>query len=360
MSDLKTISAAIVKSVAEVLTELNLPAQKFCQELGINMATLESPHGRVPENAFGGLMHKARLHSSRQNLGLLIGERLLPSSLGRYGFSLMTAENIDKLANRSKKHQSHLTHSLNIETKQVAANYIVSLDIKVPHSETNDFIMDFSMANVCHNIRWILGNNRFQPVACYFTRSVPDNVEDYKQFFNCPVYFNQDSNTIAVSIQDFHRKSPSRNKQLDEANEHELQRIVSYSNDQKLVQKIVEEQIIKLLPTGDISMETVARNFSISDRTLLRRLKAEGCTYLELLDQTRKSIAKHYVEKTESSFQEITFMLGFKDSSTFYRAFKRWYDQTPSQFKQQKATTAPVLPSALEPAILAQMHATIV
>jgi len=333
MTDQKTVSALIVKAVIEVLIELNLPANEFCQKLNLNMDTLTSPHDRVPEAAFGGLMHMARLHSNIPSLGLLIGERLLPSALGQFGFNLMTADNVQEVISRAMKYQQHLGNSMSLDIEHDTDYYTVSINIDMPHSETSDLIMDLAMANVFHSTCWIFGNNELHPKSCHFTRTMPDNINDYKKYFKCPVYFGQESNTFVAPIQLLERKSPSRNKQLDEVNEYELQRIVACSGEQSLTQ-LVEKQILELLPSGDISMATIASNFNISERTLLRRLKEEDCTFLELVDQTRKILSKHYIEKTESSFQEITFALGFKDSSTFYRAFKRWYGQTPSQFKR--------------------------
>jgi len=349
MTDQKTISAPIVKAVVEILIELNLPANKFCKKLNINLDALTSAHDRISETAFGGLMHMVRMHSNIPNLGLLIGKRLLPSALGQFWFNLMTTDNEQEIINCSKKYQHQLSNSLSFDIKQDADNYTISIGTNMPHSLTNDFIMDIVMANAHHNTRRILGNNELRAEACHFSRAVPDNIDKYKETFDCPVSFGQGANTIVVPIKYLDRKSLSRNKQIDEITQYEHQHIAASSEEQNLT-RLVKEQILNLLPTGDISMTAIAHSFNTSERTLLRRLKAEGYTFLALVDQIRKRLAKHYIEKTEFSFQEITLALGFKDSSTYYRAFKRWYGQTPRHFKKllaaEQVTASTLSPTA--------------
>jgi len=53
------------------------------------------------------------------------------------------------------------------------------------------------------------------------------------------------------------------------------------------------------------------------------------------LDETRRELAKEYVNDTSLSFSEITYLLGFSEQSNFTRAFKRWQGQSPSAFREQ-------------------------
>jgi AraC-like DNA-binding protein len=41
-----------------------------------------------------------------------------------------------------------------------------------------------------------------------------------------------------------------------------------------------------------------------------------------------------YVRNPQHSLHEVAFLLGFAEPSNFSRAFKRWYGQSPSQFRQ--------------------------
>ena len=68
----------------------------------------------------------------------------------------------------------------------------------------------------------------------------------------------------------------------------------------------------------------------MSTRTLQRRLKGERATFqATILDSTHESLARHYLSRSELSAGEISFLLGYDDPRSFYRAFRTWTGQTP-------------------------------
>ena len=76
-------------------------------------------------------------------------------------------------------------------------------------------------------------------------------------------------------------------------------------------------------------MGAVARDLAMSTRTLQRRLRAEGTTFQRTLNATRQSLALHYLAESDLSAGEISFLLGYEDTRSFYRAFHAWSGQTP-------------------------------
>ena len=71
----------------------------------------------------------------------------------------------------------------------------------------------------------------------------------------------------------------------------------------------------------------------MSERTLMRRLQDEGSSYNQLLDATRRELAQRYLRQKNLSLGQITYLLGFADQSNFFRACKRWFDASPSQYR---------------------------
>ena len=76
-------------------------------------------------------------------------------------------------------------------------------------------------------------------------------------------------------------------------------------------------------------MAAIASQLGVSTRTLQRRLQDEGQSFQGLLNQTREKLASHYLTHSSLSGAEISFLLGFEDPNSFFRAFHQWTGATP-------------------------------
>lgn len=88
-------------------------------------------------------------------------------------------------------------------------------------------------------------------------------------------------------------------------------------------------QKIKRSLTGEVpTVEAIAHSLATSVRHLQRSLRAEGTSYQQLLEDTRKELALCYLKQPKHSIHDVAFLLGFSEPSAFHRAFKRWTGQT--------------------------------
>ncbi len=83
------------------------------------------------------------------------------------------------------------------------------------------------------------------------------------------------------------------------------------------------------------SADEVARQLSMSERTLNRRLARLGLHFGELLDQVRRQRATYMLDRSALSIDAIGEMLGFAETSSFSRAFKKWTGSSPMQYRQR-------------------------
>ena len=104
------------------------------------------------------------------------------------------------------------------------------------------------------------------------------------------------------------------------------------SEAQERFRREVHDWLVANLPAGVYSKEDAAGELHMSARTLQKKLQEAGTTWRELLESTRKELAISYLRSGLYSLGEITFMLGFNDTSSFSRAFKRWTGKAPGSF----------------------------
>jgi AraC-like DNA-binding protein len=87
--------------------------------------------------------------------------------------------------------------------------------------------------------------------------------------------------------------------------------------------------------------ETPRQRLPLSGRTLRRRLKEDGTTYEDIVDDLRGALTEHYLDRGDMSLEQIGLMLGYSDASAFRRAFRRWHGMSPAKYRQERRLAAP-------------------
>jgi AraC-like DNA-binding protein len=93
----------------------------------------------------------------------------------------------------------------------------------------------------------------------------------------------------------------------------------------------VENEIVPLLPHGQVNMREIAGRLGVSGRTLARLLAPEGCTFSGILDALRSDLARTYLREDKLPISQIAWLLGFREASAFTHACKRWTGKTPRE-----------------------------
>ena len=125
-----------------------------------------------------------------------------------------------------------------------------------------------------------------------------------------------------------HGANPELALQNDEVVIQYLQEI-----DKTDIVNVVRGLVIKNLSSGTLSKTSIASQLHMSPRNLQFKLAAQGTSYQEILDITRKELALAYIEQRRLAITEIAYLLGFTDSANFTRAFRRWTGKSPSEFR---------------------------
>ena len=90
-----------------------------------------------------------------------------------------------------------------------------------------------------------------------------------------------------------------------------------------------------MLPGGYPAIDDIAQLLGVSARTLQRALGEAGVSYSDLVERCRCTAARDSLEKTRKSIKDIAASLGYRDASSFSRAFRRWTGRTPRAYRNQ-------------------------
>lgn len=82
-------------------------------------------------------------------------------------------------------------------------------------------------------------------------------------------------------------------------------------------------------------IDETARTLAMSERTLRRRLTAEGTGYQDVVDHFRETRARELLVSSREAVERIADRLGYSEASAFIHAFKRWTGLTPGAFRER-------------------------
>ncbi len=142
-------------------------------------------------------------------------------------------------------------------------------------------------------------------------------------------------NALTVSREDARRPFVSENAAMWTALEPRLDVRLDQLDHGSSTEARVRSVLLQTLPAGESSMDCVAGRLGTSKRTLQRRLRSEQTTFQTVLGNTRAALARHYLLETRLSGAEISYLLGFEDPNSFFRAFHGWTGQTAEQFRNR-------------------------
>lgn len=171
-----------------------------------------------------------------------------------------------------------------------------------------------------------------QPLEVELTE-LPKNISEYEFYFGCKLKLGEHT-AMRFRAEDAAKPFMTQNATMWEFFEVKLnQKLADMSSNATTVER-VRAVLVEALPSGQSNIEYVAEKLAMSKRTLQRKLTAEKVTYQSVLQSVRTDLADHYLEKSDISLGEISFLLGFNESNSFIRAFSSWKGMSPGSYRE--------------------------
>lgn len=166
-----------------------------------------------------------------------------------------------------------------------------------------------------------------------FSHAMGD-IKTLEAYFGCPVQTGAAANRLILHRNDLDRPFGSFNQELLDL----LTPVLDRTLDEQLSRSVPEivKWILKRSLTGSrMDIHAVASELNMSGRTLQRRLSDEGTTFKQLLTQARHELAREFLADPKLDIKEVAFMIGYEDQNSFYRSFRLWEGETPSNWRSR-------------------------
>lgn len=178
------------------------------------------------------------------------------------------------------------------------------------------------------------------PLKVELRRSVVCRPE-LERYFGCQVIFSAKVNRITFLQEDLDKRFATYNKDLLEVLAPELDRRLESQEASESVAEQTRWVLRRRLTAGRPDIRSVATELAMSERSLQRRLTDEGFNFQTLVSETRHQMALEYLADASLSLIEVAYLLGYEDQNSFFRAFRQWEAQTPSEWRTANAVGTP-------------------
>ncbi|AOS96000.1 HTH-type transcriptional regulator VirS [Microbulbifer aggregans] len=331
------ISSNYALALLDYMRERAVDTDAFLRELKLSEADLGGEHGQMPMATFLMLMEEAAKYLGDPNLGLHYYEGMDFRRHGVFGYALLNSKNLgDALALGNRYYclfQQDTEMRLERYGDRVSLTYIITAK-NLPHSRQDAEMTTMSLMSL---VRQMVDPN-WRPDEVHFKHDAPADLSEHKRLLCDKLEFNAPYNRLyfAADILDvpFQNADPQLNLSLTSTLNQLLElRQLPSENDWL---KSIQDHIIDALSEGVPPIEEIAERLHMSQRTLQRKLSQQDLTYKELVEYVRRELAINHLKASDIAVQDIAFLLGYSDLSTFNRAFKRWTGETPLEFRSNR------------------------
>ncbi|MFT5593780.1 MAG: AraC-like DNA-binding protein [Oceanicoccus sp.] len=264
------------------------------------------------------------------HLGLSIGKLMTLSHHGQAGIAVATQDTIKESIIAACRLGGTLFPALKYNYQDGDGYSSVFFEGNVSDQDFCQFFLEINMASFYHIFKY-LTSNQYEAKFVRFSCPEPAHSHIYKHFFNCPVEFSADKTELGIPTESLKQVMPLANRFIALSSEKKLIASLPIPNKKIIINKL--EKII-LKTNGEFhSLESAAEVMGMSGRTLRRKLSEEGSSYQKVLNEVRCQLAQKLLRLGRESITDIAFLLGFADTSAFTKAFKRWTNKSPREYK---------------------------
>ncbi|QTD57595.1 helix-turn-helix transcriptional regulator [Parasphingorhabdus cellanae] len=316
---------------------------RSCQDLGARKPVLlaalnvtdfklRDPQARFDSDAITAL-YQATVHElERDNIFPDIGHEMIPTGFSDIGYTAMFGETVQDVMQAAAAAVDFGTNRPLLRWEQTASTCRMVCD---PTSSAGKDLI-FLIFSILSYIGAQITGGGLPPIkAAYFKHREPKTCDDFGRTENHPLhvpcFFNQSQTYLEFYPHVMLLSNPLRNRMVVEAAREHFDESQPDEKQVMLLADLSYNYLFYLLDKSGLSLDAAAETFGMAERTLRRKLVAEGASFRQILERVRRDACQLYFLEGTRSLSEIATKLGYSELSAFTRAYTAWHGRSPSR-----------------------------
>ena len=279
------------------------------------------------------VLESAVAMSGDTTLAIKIGNGLDLGKYGTYGFALMSCSDMGAALELFLRYGQTFIQSSSWHRSVSKDGVTLRLQQNTGTSYQKMLVTELAFSQL-HLASKLLVARPAEGVRVHFSYSKPAHFRVYEQNWPFPMEFDQEHTQIFMSDQWLRQRvrtgDPTTNVLFSQQCEELVSGMTEVDETSAIVRRLLIHSAGKFLTISE-----VAEQLNVTERTLRRRLTAEGTDFRTIFDDIKSTLAKNYLRKTSLSVLEIADLLNYAEATNFHRAFQRWNSTTPTDYRQQ-------------------------
>ena len=159
--------------------------------------------------------------------------------------------------------------------------------------------------------------------------------ELFEKHYGCRVRFKAGRNALLFRSADMDLPFTTHNEEVLAALGTQLESDLKARKSGDSIRDKVMHALKRSMAGKRPTLQDVAWELAMSARTLQRKLTEAGITFQQLVEDTRRELAQHYLKQSSVELTETAYLLGYADANSFFRAFSGWEGITPGEWRSQ-------------------------
>jgi AraC-like DNA-binding protein len=331
------LPASVLPGLLEIALQGRLNVQDLFDRAGIDPDVVGRADCYITQTQLDTLLSTAFSEVSDPFFGIAVGRANHYTSLGLLGNLMATSDTLGMALQALLRYKDLLVPYLFFQLHDERENVSISVGTATALSFTALPVHDDTVLSTIVSIgRSLLGGD-MGLCEVRFAHAEPADTRLYREFFRCPLVFDQPRNEVVLRADRLSEPLPTAypryHERLRDQAERQLSRLTRASGVSGQVRSLIRRR----MGHGSLHIDDVAASLNVTARTLQRRLKAEHVSYAALRDEERRTLACRLLSSEECDMEQLARRLGFSDTANFYHAFRRWEGCPPGAWRRRHA-----------------------
>ena len=283
------------------------------------------------------ILESAVAISGNPALAIQLGKSLDVTEYGTYGFCIMSCVNMGTALELFLRYgQTFIDHAYwsRIESED---GVIIRLHQDTCNDHQQRLVTELVFSQLDANVRLLVAQPH-EGITVHFNYPRPTHVAAYKDLWPIPMAFDQEYNQIFIPKRWLNQRIRTGNPETNVLFTQQCEEILQGMSDVREVTAAVRRILVQ--SAGNfLNIKEVSEQLHITERTLRRRLSAEGTDFRTIFDNIRNTLAQNYLSNTSLSVVDIAYLLNYGEATNFHRAFQRWNGITPNEYRKHTVSS---------------------